>query len=98
MAKDATDVRSRLRLRNAKDDQTIALMAESSIVEVVVVREQGRSAEPEQERDDVLVGESLLHQAVSEVAHRDSPCAQQLTLIGPNVLVEDIHTVVDSWT
>lgn len=96
MTEDATDVAGGFRLRNVEDDQAVALMTKPSVIEVTVVREEGRAAEPKQKRDDVLVCECLLREAVSDLAHRDSPGAQHLTLICPDVLVKDVHAGADS--
>jgi len=60
-------------------------------MEVVIVRKKRGSRQLMEQHDDSVIGESLVSHIDADLTHRDSPTAQELSLMLGDVLVEEVH-------
>jgi len=67
-------------------------VAQGAVVEAAVAREQRRAVEAVQERDDLVVVHAAPADVVADLADTHPPAAQELALLGPDVLVKDVHS------
>jgi hypothetical protein len=79
---------------NIQNHQTIARMAERTLVQTSVTGEERRTAQLPQQRDDIGVPDALCRYLDSNLTSANAPAAQTLALRFDNVLVQDMHAGV----
>lgn len=72
-------------------NQPVGAVAEAWFEKVLILSEERCPVKPVQNRQQVFVLDSGLRNLPSDLSERDSPPAQECTLIVANVLVEEIH-------
>jgi len=66
-------------------------MAQVSVVEITVTREECWSALAEQQRNDLVVMHAAATDVKTNLVDRYPPMLEKLPLIGGNILIEDVH-------
>ena len=98
MPEKPTDERRDFVLVYSQVDQAVPGMAQSPVMEIFVASEKGRPALLEQERGDLVILHSAPTHVQTDLAHRDTPQLQELTLVRRDVLVQDVHAGTGSNT
>lgn len=98
VAEEAADEQSYLVARHGEACHAVAAVAMAAVVEAEVAREEARAWEAQQERDDGLVGESLLGDVDSDLARPNPLALEELALILRDVLVQQDHAGTGSKT
>jgi len=86
-------------LAHRQIDHAVVRVTESLLMEVVIACKKRGSWQLMEQHDDSVIGEPLVSHLDADLAHWDSPTAQELPLMLRDVLIEQVHpaTSVGSW-